>query len=156
MRRADFSSDFAVTVALVEGTTIVTTCGEVDVATAPVLREALVKAQLRDEPHHWDRPVVVDLSGVTFLDASALGVLAAAATRARRVGGDIVLRDPTPTAVRLLEITGLLRRFRLERESYEEAVVPNGGSRPAAGRRRGIGRQGRADHRPLPASAPCR
>ena len=122
MRRADCSSDFAVTVASVEGTTVVTTRGEVDVATAPVLREALVKAQPRHEPRRWDRPLVVDLSGVTFLDASALGVLAAAATRARRVGGDIVLRDPTPMALRLLEITGLLGRFRLERENDAEGV----------------------------------
>ena len=123
MHRVDCSSDFAVTVASVEGTTVVTTRGEVDVATAPVLREALVKAQPRHEPQRWDRPLVVDLSGVTFLDASALGVLAAAATRARRVGGDIVLRDPTPTALMLLEITGLLGRFRLERANDEAGVL---------------------------------
>jgi anti-sigma B factor antagonist len=121
--QADLTLDFAVDVASAEGGTVVKTCGELDVATAPLLREALMKAQsalLRRGPDH---SLVVDLSGVTFADASALGVLAGAARRARRVGGEVVLRDPTRMTVRLLEITGLLRTFRVERQDGDGAAV---------------------------------
>ena len=119
----DPSLDFSLAVAAAPGRTVVTTSGEVDAATAPMLREALMRAQaglLRQGPEH---SLVVDLSGVTFIDASALGVLAGAARRAHRVGGEIVLRDPTRMTVRLLEITGLLRMFRVERQGQDRVVV---------------------------------
>ncbi len=117
--RPDDSPHFAVAVVAVDGRRIVTACGEVDVTTAPQLRQALTEAQSGANRGASNDPVVVDLSGVTFLDASALGVLAAAAMRARQRGGEIVLRDPAPMAVRLLEITGLLQVFGVERRDGE-------------------------------------
>ncbi len=67
--------------------------GEIDLATAPHLRQTLV-AEIRD-----DQPrVVVDLSGVDFVDSTGLGVLLGGLVRARRLGGD-------------LRVTGLSRRL---------------------------------------------
>ena len=56
------------------GWSVVEIDGELDVRCVPRLREVLARAGSR---------VVLDLSGVTFIDASGLGVLAAAADRAR-------------------------------------------------------------------------
>ncbi len=129
MRPTDVSPDFAVEVASADGETIVTARGDIDVTTAPRLRAALTQAQTGVRDDVADRRVVVDMSQVTFLNASGLGVLAGAAVRARRAGGEILLRDPTPMTVRILEITGLLQIFRLERRR-RAAPVPTFGGGP--------------------------
>lgn len=51
----------------------VVAAGEIDVASAPVLARALDQAL-----DHGVRPVTIDLTGVQFIDASVLGVLAKA------------------------------------------------------------------------------
>jgi anti-sigma B factor antagonist len=79
--------------------------GEVDMATAPALRSALMGAA---------GPLTVDLAGMTFIDASGLRVLAGAAGRARREGSEVVLRDPSPQVLRVLELTRLLGAFTIE------------------------------------------
>jgi anti-anti-sigma factor len=51
--------------------------------------------------------VVVDLSGVQFMDASTIGLLAASASRVRAIGGSFAVRLPSPLAARVLAICGL-------------------------------------------------
>ncbi|HEX2274458.1 MAG TPA: STAS domain-containing protein [Acidimicrobiales bacterium] len=116
-------------VASADGETIVTARGDIDVTTAPKLRAAFLQAQTNGRSVA-DRRVVVDMSGVTFLNASGLGVLAGAAVRARRAGGELLLRNPTPMTVRLLEITGLLQIFRLERRHRRTSALPTFASGP--------------------------
>jgi anti-sigma B factor antagonist len=57
-----------------------------------------------------DPKLLIDLSGVTFVDSSGLRSLVRARTK---VGGKdtLVLRGPRTATVRLLEITGLLDEF---------------------------------------------
>lgn len=64
--------------------------GEIDLATAPRLREQLVRLVTE----HAGRIVVVDLSGVTFCDSLGLGVLVGAQRRARALGGELRLVVP--------------------------------------------------------------
>jgi anti-sigma B factor antagonist len=80
--------------------------GEVDVSTAPRLRQRLV--ELATEGRAW---VVVDLSGVEFLDSTGLGVLVSGLRRFRSLGGDLTLAGPQPRIVRVLDITRLDRAF---------------------------------------------
>ena len=75
--------------------------GELDAATAPFLRDLLERTAV------GRRRVVLDLSGVSFVDAAGLGTLAAGGAKLRRQGGALVLRSPTPGLVRLLGLTGL-------------------------------------------------
>ncbi len=96
---------------------MVTAAGELDVAAAPVLRLALADAMSRRDP------VTVDMSGVTFLDACALRVLVEAAMSARGDGRGIVLLDPSPMTVRLLQITGVLKVFGVARHIPEKQPV---------------------------------
>lgn len=52
--------------------------------------------------------IVVDLSGVTFMDTSALGVLVAAHTAARRHGATFAVTNPGAMVTMILTITGLV------------------------------------------------
>ena len=61
--------------------------GAVDLATIPVLRDALVRAVAR----HPGELVAVDLDGVSVLDDTGLGILLGSAGRARENGGDVGL-----------------------------------------------------------------
>jgi anti-sigma B factor antagonist len=80
--------------------------GELDMYTAPRLREALVELAARGA-----LVVTVDLAGVTFVDSTALGVLVGGLKRLRQCNGDLVLRSPRPGALKVLEMTGLTRVF---------------------------------------------
>ena len=82
--------------------------GEIDIAAADTLRTEL--AQLTDGP----RVVAVDLRSVSFIDSSGIEALCAARRDARAVGGSVVLRSPSPTVARLLEVTGLHDLFPVE------------------------------------------
>ena len=53
------------------------------------------------------RPVVLDLSRVTFIDSSGLGALIRARQAATRLGGSFSIRGATGPVARVLAITGL-------------------------------------------------
>lgn len=73
--------------------------GEIDIATGPAIRRSLIAA-IRGRNVH----LAVDMSGVTFIDASGIGVLVAAANRARQTGGGLSLLAPSPQVRRLLDV----------------------------------------------------
>ena len=82
----------------VDGATAVTAAGEIDLATAPELRAALERVAGR---------VVLHLDEVTYLDSSGIAVLVAQHHRLTADDGELVLRRPTATVRRTLELTGL-------------------------------------------------
>jgi anti-sigma B factor antagonist len=95
---------------------VVAVAGEIDVATAPQLRESL---------HHLiadagSATVAVDLLGVTFLDSTALGVLVGGLKRCRELGGDLQIIVADPRIVKIFEITGLTNVFTMA-ESLQAA-----------------------------------
>ncbi len=98
---------------LVDGAGIKLT-GELDLATAQQLREALAAVASASE-------VVLDLSELTFMDSSGLAVLVSLAG-SRNGNGPIVLLDPTPSIERLLAIVELEQHPNIElRRSYRTA-----------------------------------
>ena len=80
---------------------LVTVSGELDLGTATQLRDVL--RALPDDV----RAVVVDLSQVTFIDSTALGVLLAAYKRFRVLGAGLVLSATSPVVAKVLDISGL-------------------------------------------------
>lgn len=76
--------------------------GEIDSATAPELAAALRQVAVSGA-----RRVVIDLHGVTFLDASELHVLAEAASDARREGVDFGVMRPSLDIWSMFVLTGL-------------------------------------------------
>lgn len=96
---------------------VVTVIGELDVATAPRLRQAI--AAVTADGH---RRVVVDLAGVDFLDSTGLGVLLGAVKRTRSSGGGLALARAVPQVARVFEITRLVEILPLH-DSVEAAVT---------------------------------
>jgi anti-sigma B factor antagonist len=84
---------------------VVTLSGEVDLATIPMLHDALTKALT----HHPDRMLVIDLDGVTVLDDIGLGVLLGAAGSAREAGVDLSVVCSSHRLRERLERTGFSR-----------------------------------------------
>jgi anti-sigma B factor antagonist len=80
--------------------TVVHVGGDLDVYTAPRLREGLEKAIATGGR------LVLDLSGVQFIDSTALGVLVAAHQRAQENGGDFRLVVDDPFLLKIFRITG--------------------------------------------------
>lgn len=91
------------------GEVVVFVTGEVDLAAIHALRAALDRA-IAGGPR-----VVVDLSGVEFVDGAAVGVLEQAFRRADAVGGEVCLRSPSPAVRRLLALLDLEGVFPVER-----------------------------------------
>jgi anti-sigma B factor antagonist len=82
--------------------------GEIDVYTAPQLREQLISLV-----ESGDRQVVVDLGRVEFLDSTGLGVLVGALKRLRGVDGELALVCAQERLLKIFRITGLDRVFTL-------------------------------------------
>jgi anti-sigma B factor antagonist len=91
-----------------DGYTIVTISGEMDIASVPVLRERIL-GLLRPQAGR----IVIDLSGVTFCDASGLALLVAACRRAGQLDGVLRLAALPPLVAVLLRFTGLDSRFEI-------------------------------------------
>jgi anti-sigma B factor antagonist len=88
------------------GYQIVSVTGELDIATA-----AQAYSYLSEVIDGRPAPVTVDLSGLTFCDASGLGVLARAARYARQKGRQLALASARPSLLKIMRITGLDRAF---------------------------------------------
>jgi len=99
-----------------DGWNVLTVSGEIDIATAPSLRERL-HSLLADGKHK----LVIDLDDVGFLDSTALGVLVGALKRARMENGEVRIACAQPRVLKVFEITRLDSAFDLF-DSVEEAV----------------------------------
>jgi anti-sigma B factor antagonist len=78
--------------------------GEADLHTAPILRDALDQAIETSS-----RAIVVDLTGVTFVDSMMLGVLLGATRRTRPRGTQMRIVVDDPHVRRIFELTLLDR-----------------------------------------------
>jgi len=88
--------------------TLVHVAGELDLSNARVLERALDSALQRD------KPIIVELSGLGYLDSTGLHLLLKHGERAKQMGMDLVLACPTgfvTKVVRLLELDRLMRVF---------------------------------------------
>jgi anti-sigma B factor antagonist len=76
--------------------------GDIDIATAPWLRETLLLAIQRYGP-----AIDVDLHGVTFLDCAGVNAFLATARRARLEGGQVRVTRLSAPARRVISLLGL-------------------------------------------------
>jgi anti-anti-sigma factor len=88
------------------GITVAELTGELDIASAPALREQLLSL-LRPGSSR----LIIDLSKVSFCDASGLAVLVSTGRRARLLGGFLRLAAVSPQVGQVLNITGLHRHL---------------------------------------------
>lgn len=84
--------------------TVVWVRGDHDIATRMHLSVTLAKAARFD-----DADILVDLSGVTFMDASTIGALVVARNHLLVRSRSLAVRTPSPPARRLLDLCGLVQ-----------------------------------------------
>ena len=96
--------------------TVIDVEGEVDVFTAPKLREAII-GLLGDGKGR----LIVNLENVAFMDSTGLGVLVGGLKRVKERDGEMAIAGAQGTVLRVLNVTGLNAVFQL-RDSVEAAA----------------------------------
>lgn len=96
---------------------VVEVAGEIDVYTAPKLREQLVEIVDAGQYH-----IVVDMRGVEFLDSTGLGVLVGGLKRVRQHEGSLRLACTQERILKIFRITGLTKVFPIY-DTLEEALA---------------------------------
>lgn len=96
--------------------TILDVAGEVDVYTAPKLREKLVELVSEGNYH-----LIVDMTKVDFLDSTGLGVLVGGLKRVRSHDGSLELVCNQERILKIFRITGLTKVFPIY-DSLDEAL----------------------------------
>jgi anti-sigma B factor antagonist len=126
----DFSVEYTITD---EGIVVLVISGSMDVATAPQLRDLVVR--LIDEGHYR---LVLDLSGVDFIDSIGLGVIVGVVHRLRPHDGSMAAAAPSVQVRHVLQITQLVRVVALhDTTAAAVSAVREGNATVSAGRRPG-------------------
>jgi anti-sigma B factor antagonist len=99
--------------------------GELDVAVAVRLVAELSVVAARE------RDIIVDLTGLEFIDSSGLAALVQVRKQVRHAGGDVLHAAPQRQVLRLLTLTRLIDVFSVH-ASVDEAAGDAGRSRRAA------------------------
>ncbi len=94
--------------------TVIEVGGEIDVYTAPKLRERII--ELVDEGQYH---LVVDLEKVEFLDSTGLGVLVGGLKRVRGHDGSLQLVCTQERLLKIFRITGLSKVFAIHGSQAE-------------------------------------
>ncbi len=85
-----------------DGWTVVSVIGELDLATAPALRQRVVTLVTEGYNH-----LLVDLGATDFLDSIGLGVLVGALKRVEQSGGELVVTTDVQRIRQVFELTRL-------------------------------------------------
>jgi len=101
----------------VDGTTIVAVGGEIDVYTAPKLRDKIT--ELVAEGIYT---IVIDMEAVEFLDSTGLGVLVGGLKKVRAHDGSLELICTQDRLLKIFRITGLAKVFVIH-ESADGALA---------------------------------
>ena len=99
-----------------EGVAVIALTGEADVYTSPRIKQEII-----DLLNKGTHKLVVDLTGVEYLDSTGLGVLIGGLKRARERDGDLKLICDNLRILRIFEITGLTKIFDIH-SSQDEAL----------------------------------
>ncbi len=109
--------DLTLTTREADGKTIVAVGGEIDVYTAPKLRDKITELVGRGSYH-----LVVDMQQVEFLDSTGLGVLVGGLKKVRAHDGSLQLVCNQDRLLKIFRITGLAKVFVIH-ETADEALA---------------------------------
>ena len=98
--------DLTLTTREADGKTIVAVGGEIDVYTAPKLRDKITELVSGGSYH-----LVVDMQEVEFLDSTGLGVLVGGLKKVRAHDGSLELVCNADRLLKIFKITGLAKVF---------------------------------------------
>ena len=86
-------------------------CGEIDHHSAVAIRSDLDELIFKKRP----KRVILDLSEIGFMDSSGLGLIMGRYALLKDFGGVLILRDPTPSIMKILKLAGMERIIKIEK-----------------------------------------
>lgn len=111
--------------------------GEIDHHTAGEIRAGIDTLLLERRPGR----LYLDLSGVSFMDSSGLGLIMGRYAVMKELGGEVVVLDPTPPILTILTLAGMERLIRIEKSGDGGETAKPAAAGKAAGTR-GAGSRG--------------
>lgn len=91
--------------------------GEIDHHNAGKMRMEIDEAICHSRP----RRLVFDLDGIDFMDSSGLGLIMGRYAVIQRMGGDMILRNPSERVKKIIDLSGLDRIVHIEYEKGGKA-----------------------------------
>jgi anti-sigma B factor antagonist len=105
-----------------DGRAVLRIAGEVDVYTAPQIREQVQDLAAKGTAH-----LIADLSEVEFIDSSGLGALIGGLRRVREDDGSLILVITTHRVLRVFQLTALTKAFVIY-DNLDEALSAGPGT----------------------------
>jgi anti-sigma B factor antagonist len=99
------------------GVTVVAPRGDIDMATVDEVKRTLAGLMSRGQPR-----LLIDLSGVGYIDSSGMGALVSAMKQARAAGGDLKLCGLQDEVRSIFEVTRLIRAMSIH-PTRQEAIA---------------------------------
>lgn len=90
--------------------------GEIDHHSAVIVRSEIDGMIAEHRPER----LVLDLSGIDFMDSSGIGLIMGRYARMKTVGGELVVQRPNERIRRIFEMAGLERIVRIEQKKEGE------------------------------------
>ncbi len=104
-RRGGYESDYSGELLVVR------IIGEIDHHSAVGMRTG-IDAEIFE---HRPKKLILDLSGVDFMDSSGLGLILGRYATIQKVGGELVVLNPNEGVVKILKLAGAERILKIER-----------------------------------------
>ena len=124
--------------------------GEIDHHTASSIRQGIDSTLFEKRP----AKLILDLSAVSFMDSSGLGLIMGRYSVMKELGGEMVVWNPSPETRAILTLAGMERLVRIEYPAGSEPREPAaGGAAPAPRRRADTSRRTTPQRRKKPTGA---
>ncbi len=86
-------------------TTVVRVSGEIDHHSAVSVRAGIDRYLMEERP----KKVLLELSGVDFMDSSGLGLMMGRLALVKQYGGSLSVLDPSPAVLKIMKLAGMER-----------------------------------------------
>ena len=90
--------------------------GEIDHHSAVEVRSDIDELIFLSRPHK----TVLDLSQISFMDSSGLGLIMGRYSLMKELGGSLALRAPTQAVMKILSLAGMERIIKIEKSAKEK------------------------------------
>ncbi len=86
-------------------TTVIRVSGEIDHHSAVSVRTGIDRYLMEERP----QKVMLELSGVDFMDSSGLGLMMGRLALVKQYGGTLSVLDPSPAVLKIMKLAGMER-----------------------------------------------
>ena len=120
--------------------------GEIDHHTAASIRQGIDATLFEKRPSK----LILDLSAVSFMDSSGLGLIMGRYSVMKELGGDMTVWNPSPETRAILTLAGMERLVKILYPEGDEPPAPQSHSAKSAPRRPTVPREGTVSPRTSP------